>query len=190
SSSGPRLPAAFNRLAWSNLAAQSAEQVGLAAAPIVAVLSLGAGARGTGLLQTAQTLPFLLLSIPAGALADRAPRRRRLSSAEAAVLSGGPVCLLALARAPAGPRLPPRHPLQDLREGAAFVFGHPLLRPIFLTQLIFNTAFFVLQAVYVPYAVHRLGLSAAGVGATLATYGGGMVVGALLAPRVIQALPF
>src|SRR5205814_7677769 len=87
-------------------------------------------------------------------------------------------------------RLPPRHPLQDLREGAAFVFGHPLLRPIFLTQFIFNTAFFVLQAVYVPYAVHRLGLSASGVGATLATYGGGMVVGALLAPRVIQALPF
>ncbi len=32
------LPAGFNRLAWSNLAAQSAEQVALAAAPIVAEL--------------------------------------------------------------------------------------------------------------------------------------------------------
>ncbi len=59
----------FSRLAWSNLAAQSAEQVGLAAAPLVAVLALGAGAGETGLLQTAQTLPFLLLSIPAGVLA-------------------------------------------------------------------------------------------------------------------------
>ena len=29
----PRLPATFNRLAWSNLAAQSAEQIALAAAP-------------------------------------------------------------------------------------------------------------------------------------------------------------
>ena len=37
----PRLPPTFNRLAWSNLAAQSAEQVALAAAPIVAVLLLG-----------------------------------------------------------------------------------------------------------------------------------------------------
>jgi hypothetical protein len=29
----PVLPATFNRLAWSNLAAQSAEQIALAAAP-------------------------------------------------------------------------------------------------------------------------------------------------------------
>src|SRR5438309_5513284 len=82
-SASPRLPASFNRLAWSNLAAQSAEQVGLAAAPIVAVLALGAGAGETGLLQTAQTLPFLLLSIPLGVLADRASRRRLMASAEA-----------------------------------------------------------------------------------------------------------
>jgi len=61
-----QIPAGFNRLAWSNLAAQSAEQIALAAAPIVAVLSLGAGAGATGILQTAQTLPFLLFAIPAG----------------------------------------------------------------------------------------------------------------------------
>src|SRR5687767_13000251 len=78
----PRLPAAFNRLAWSNLAAQSAEQIGLAAAPIVAVLALGAGAGETGLLHTAQTLPFLLLSIAAGVLADRVCRRRLMATAE------------------------------------------------------------------------------------------------------------
>jgi hypothetical protein len=53
----PRLPATFNRLAWSNLAAQSAEQIALAAAPIVAVLLLGVGEGQTGLLQTALTLP-------------------------------------------------------------------------------------------------------------------------------------
>src|SRR6202008_5128311 len=46
------LPATFNRLAWSNLAAQSAEQIALAAAPIVAVLLLGVGEGPTGLLQT------------------------------------------------------------------------------------------------------------------------------------------
>jgi predicted MFS family arabinose efflux permease len=42
----------------------------------------------------------------------------------------------------------------------------------------------------VPYAVDRLGLSAAAVGATLAIYGIGMVAGALLAARVMRALPF
>src|SRR5258706_8349141 len=77
------LPPTFNRLAWSNLAAQSAEQIGLAAAPIVAVLAFGAGAGETGLLTTAQTLPFLLLSIPAGVLADRMSRRRVMACAEA-----------------------------------------------------------------------------------------------------------
>ena len=53
------LPTAFTRLAWSNLAAQSAEQIGLAAAPLVAVLALGAGEAATGLLQTAQTLSLI-----------------------------------------------------------------------------------------------------------------------------------
>ena len=79
SSSNP----AFTRLAWSNLAAQSAEQISLAAVPMVAVLSLGAGATENGLLSAAQALPFLLLSIPAGLLADRASRRRLLVGAEA-----------------------------------------------------------------------------------------------------------
>jgi len=269
-------------LAWSNFAAQSAEQIALAAAPIVAVLALGAGAGATGLLQTAQTLPFLILSVPAGVLADRVSRRRLMAGAEAlralalaAVLAlahaglltlpllalfgfvgacgtvaysvtapalvpalvpadtlaeangrielartvafaGGPALAGALVGwmggAPAfgvaaalstwavvllaGLREPPRQPvasrrvLHDLRDGVVFVFRHPLLRPVFLTQLVFNTAFFVLQAVYVPYAVHRLGLSALGVGATLATYGVGMVLGALLAPRIMRVLPF
>lgn len=274
------LSSAFKRLAWSNLAAQSAEQIGLAAAPIVAVLMLGAGAGETGFLQTAQTLPFLLLSIPAGVLADRMSRRRLMASAEAvralalagtlglaypggltlpllallgfvgacgtvaysvaapalvpalvpagalaaanarielartvafvggpalagalvggtgaaaafgfaAALSVGAVVLLGGLRESARPPVATRQPLHDLREGAGFMFRHPLLLPILITQFVFNTAFFVLQAVYVPYAVHRLGLSASGVGVTLAVYGVGMVVGALLAARIIGAL--
>ena len=78
-----KLPRTFNRLAWSNLAAQSAEQVALAAAPIVAVLLLGAGEGETGLLQTALTLPFVLFAIPAGLMADRMARRRLMAGAEA-----------------------------------------------------------------------------------------------------------
>ncbi len=262
--------------------AQSADQVGLAAAPIVAVLALGAGAGATGMLQTAQTLPYLLLAIPAGVLADRTSRRRlmagaeglralslggilvfawlglltlpllaalgfigacgtvaysatapalvpalveptalaaangRLELARTVAFAGGPalagtlvgwtggapafgvaaamstcaVFLLAGLREPARPARPPHRLLSEIREGAGFVLGHRLLRPVYVTQVVFNTAFFILQSVYVPYAVQHLGLSAAAVGATLATYGLGMVVGALLAPRILRELPF
>src|SRR5437773_9431603 len=78
-----QLPPTFNRLAWSNLAAQSAEQIALAAAPIVAVLMLGVGEGQTGLLQTALTLPFVLIAIPAGLLADRMSRRWLMAGSEA-----------------------------------------------------------------------------------------------------------
>jgi len=91
---------------------------------------------------------------------------------------------------PQQPTVSARHPMDELRQGIVFVFRHPLLKPVFLTQLIFSTAFFMLHAVYVPYAVHHLGLSAAQVGATLAAYGGGMVAGALLAPAIMRKLPF
>jgi MFS family permease len=66
-----RLSSSLHRLAWSNLAAQSAEQIGPAAAPMLAVLAFHAQAAATAWLQTAQTLPFPLLAIPAGLLADR-----------------------------------------------------------------------------------------------------------------------
>lgn len=276
------LPPAFKRLAWSNLAAQSAEQIGLAAAPIVAVLMLGAGVAATGWLQTAQTLPFVLFAIPAGLLADRKSRRVVMTAAEALralslfallalayigsltvplltalgfvgacgtvaysvaapalvpalvpsgalaianarielartlAFAGGPalagaliawtggatafgvaaalstcaVCLLAGLREPVHAAGAKHDAFQEIREGAGFVFGHRLLRPIFVTQVVFNAAFFTLQAVYVPYAIQRLGLSASAVGATLATYGVGMIVGALVAGRVMRVLPF
>jgi predicted MFS family arabinose efflux permease len=279
---GPRLPATFNRLAWSNLAAQSAEQIALAAAPIVAVLSLGAGEGQSGLLQTVLTLPFVLFAIPAGLLADRFPRRWLMAGAEAiramalleillliwshlltlpllallgfiavcgtvaysvaapalvpslvsakdlpaanarielartvafasgpaiggflvgwlgaapafgcaAALSAIAAVMLSRISEPARLPAPRRHPLQDIREGASFVLHHRLLRPVFVTQFIFNVAWFMLLAVFVPYAVHRLGLAASGVGTTLAMFGVGMVAGALLATRVMRRLAF
>jgi len=276
------LPATFNRLAWSNLAAQSAEQIALAAAPIVAVLSLGVGEGQTGLLQTALTLPFVLFAIPAGLLADRLSRRRLMAGAEAlratalaaillaiwlgwltlpllallgfvavcgtvtysvaapalvpslvspdllaaanarielartvafasgpalggllvgsigagpafgaaAVLSSVAVVLLSGLHEPARAPTPRRHPLQEIGEGATFVLHHALLRPLFVTQFVFNVGWFVMLAVFVPYAVRHLGLSATGVGTTLAMYGVGMVVGALLATRLMRHLAF
>jgi len=80
--------------------------------------------------------------------------------------------------------------LHDLGQGAAFVLGHRLLRPVLLTAFFFNTSFFLLQAIYVPYAVGRLGLTASAVGWTLAAYGAGMLLAATLARRVAAIVPF
>ena len=277
-----QLPPAFRRLAWSNLIAQSADQIALAAAPMVAVLALGAGAGSTGLLTAAQTLPFLLLSFPAGVIADRTARRSLMATAEAlrsvallslpvlialgwlsvpvlaligfltatgtvafsvaapalvpalvprqsfaaangrlelarstafaagpalagalvgwlgasptfvlaAALSAAAAVLLIGIPEPERPAQAPRHIVDDLKEGAGFVWRHHWLRPILLTAVAWNLAWFVLQAAYVPYAVHRLGLSATGVGITLAIYGIGMVAGALLASRITTWMSF
>jgi len=76
------LPSTFKHLAGANLAAQAAEQISLAAVPIVAVLAFHAGAREVGLLAAAQSLPFLLLALPFGLWADRASRRRMMVAAE------------------------------------------------------------------------------------------------------------
>ena len=51
------LSLSFRRLAWSNLLAQSAEQLSLAAVPIVAVLLLQAGPGEIGFLASIQSLP-------------------------------------------------------------------------------------------------------------------------------------
>jgi len=276
------LPPAFRRLAASNLAAQFSEQMALAAAPLVAVLALGADASQTGYLQTAQTLPFLLLSLPAGVLADRMPRRALMAGAEfvraaglaalLALLLAGVLNLGALAAlgfltavgtvaygvaAPALlPRLVPagelaranrwlelarsaafmagpalggalvgalgaapayaaaaalslaaalllaglpadrparpahRHPGRELAEGAAFAARHPLLRPVLATAVVFNTAWFILQGIYVAYAVDTLRMDAAAIGLTLGIYGAGMVSGALAAPWLGRRLRF
>ena len=216
---------------------------------MIAVLALGAGTGETGLLVAMQALPFLLLSFPAGVLADRMPRRTLMTAAEILralalltlpvlamfgmlsvpilavlgfVAATGTVVFsvaapalvpslvpremlarangtlelarsLAFAAGPAlagalvgwagasqtfmlaaalsvlaalfliqvpeapRPRLPERHFWRDLKEGAAFAWMHPLLRPILLTAVAWNLAWFVLQAAYVPYAAHVLG---------------------------------
>ena len=80
--------------------------------------------------------------------------------------------------------------MPELRDGTRFVLRDALLRPMLATAVFFNLGFFILQAVYVPYAVHRLGLSASAVGVTLGAYGVGMVCGALAAPAIARRLAF
>jgi predicted MFS family arabinose efflux permease len=102
------------------------------------------------------------------------------------------VAVVLLMGVPEPPREPAatRHVLRDLHDGAAFAWRHHLLRPVLLTAVVWNCSWFVLQAAYVPYAAHTLGLDASGIGTTLACYGGGMLVGALAAPRLLRQLTF
>jgi predicted MFS family arabinose efflux permease len=159
-----------------------------APALVPALVPPGFLASANGRIELARTVAFTAGPAVAGALVGAtgpAP-----AFAVAAALSACAVLLLSRIPERVRAPLPPRHPLADLRAGAGFVLGHSLLLPILITQLVFNAAFFVLQAVYVPHAVHGLGLSASGVGATLATYGIGMVTGAVFAARLTRALPF
>lgn len=73
---------ALTHFSFSNLFAQSAEQIGLATAPLLAVFMFQASASETALLQAAQSLPFLLLAIPVGLVADRVAKRTMLVAAE------------------------------------------------------------------------------------------------------------
>ncbi|HFF8521999.1 MULTISPECIES: MFS transporter [Providencia] len=69
--------------------------------------------------------------------------------------------------------------LKQLKEGADYIFHNPYLKPILLTALFFNTAWFIIQGVFTAYAVTVLKLSAQQIGIAISVYGIGMIVGAL-----------
>jgi MFS family permease len=106
-----------------------------------------------------------------------------------ALALGGVVQVVGLPRE-APSTAPRRRPLTELREAAVFVAGHHLLRPIFVTAVVFNFAWFILLAVFVAHAVGGLGMTATRVGFTLGLSGAGMLTGALLAPVVARRLAF
>ena len=66
----------IHKISYSNLCAQFSEQIIIAVLPIIAVLSMNASATETAFIQMINTLPFLLLSIPMGVIADRVSRKK------------------------------------------------------------------------------------------------------------------
>ncbi|MBR0668524.1 MFS transporter, partial [Roseomonas hellenica] len=74
----PTLPPA---LLASTAGLHAADQLTLAALPLIATLTLGAGPGMVGALVAAQGAAWLLVSLPAGVLVDRKPRARVLRGA-------------------------------------------------------------------------------------------------------------
>ncbi len=274
------LPAQFTRVSWASVVVQLAEQIAVVTLPLAAVLLLGVDATETALLQLAQTLPFLLLALPLGALLDRTSPRPVLVAAaltRAATFGGiafliatdlltfsalmvlgfigaigalgfsvgvpacvpllvehnrlldanrwielgrsvafvsGPViggafvallgadktfvvatmaCLAALAlllKLDVRRATRPAHARVErgATRGIRFVFENPILRPIFVTSMVFNVGWFILQAVFVVYATHRLEFSPTGIGFAMGAYGTGMVLGAFITPVLSKRL--
>ncbi|WP_376096148.1 MFS transporter [Roseomonas sp. CCTCC AB2023176] len=253
-----------------------ADQVTVAALPLTAVLVLGAGPGTVGALLTAQTLAWLLLSLPAGVLVDRVGPVRllaasglagaaglavaalgtgsavvlgigsflasagtvtfvlaagsavpalagradlpavnaRLELARAVVTLAAPalagwlaehgaiawayplaavgafICWVAASGLPAAP-VPAvdRPPLgTQLREGAAFVTGQPILRGIALCAVCWNFGFFALLAAYVPFGLGAAGLDPATLGTAGMGYGAGLLLGAAAVPAAMRRL--
>ncbi len=271
-----RSPSAFARLFATAGLVQAADQIALAALPVTAVLVMGAGPGLVGALVAAQTAAWLLVSLPAGVVVDRLPKRRVLlialtlglvaaigavfaaamqnpvllgiaaflaaagtvtfvlvqiglmpqivaaaglppanarielaraiASATAPFIVGflatrvSPLAGYALAallvlgallcattlRPPAPATTPAAKPplLAAIAEGARFVAADPLLRAIGLCAIFWNFAFIALLAVFVPFALARLGTDAAGAGLAQGVNGLGMIAGAAAAPFI------
>lgn len=84
------------------------------------------------------------------------------------------------------PRL--RRPFAEIAEGFAFVQGQPLLRGVVACALFWNVGFFVLMAVFAPFALQAVRLSASQIGLALSAMGVGSLLAALCAGSAMARL--
>lgn len=68
-------PDAFGALWFGQTVSAIGTQVSMVALPLIAVLGLGAGPLELGILAALETVPYLVLSLPAGVIVDRVDRR-------------------------------------------------------------------------------------------------------------------
>lgn len=272
-----RIPA-FNLLWGAETLAVTGQQFSVLSLPLLAAVSLKASPLQMGLLVACETAPFLLLSLPAGVLVDRSPRRplmvsmnllralaltlvpvsallgglrlellytvaflvgsfsaffnvayqsvlpdlvppaalndanSRLETSRAGAEVLGPglagsviglvgsaaalwinagtflISALLIGRLPLNecPALVGRPPpmLGQMREGLAFVWSHPVIRPLMLCATTLNAAQGLLDAVLVLYLSLSLNLTPALIGLVFVGSNVGSVLGALLSGRV------
>jgi predicted MFS family arabinose efflux permease len=123
--------------------------------------------------------PFLV-----GALADRVSPLAGYPLAALLALGALAAGLTVAPPARGGPA-PARPPiLTAIAEGGRFVLGEPLLRAIGLCAIFWNFAFIALTAIFVPFALSRLGADVATAGLAIGASGLGMILGAATAPAI------
>lgn len=102
---------------------------------------------------------------------------------------------LAVIKTPEPP--PPREPSaqsstwqsqRDLRDGMRAVYGHPLVRPVVVTLVVWSIAGGFFTALYTLYCLRTLQLSEQTFGIVIAIGGVGSVFGALISRRMVAAL--
>lgn len=187
-------------LAWS----------GVLTIPALAALVAAAGL--SGMLNAAAFQSFLPRLLPR----ERLPRANaRIQQSDAVAQTSGPLLaggLVALVGAPLtvlvdaasfavsallvamtpvvdpAPAHVRRPVLAELREGTRWVYRHPGLRPVALTDHLWFLVSGVFRAAYVPFALRELHLGAAGLGVTFALAGLGGLVGGLASEAVGRRL--
>ncbi|GIF12957.1 MFS transporter [Actinoplanes teichomyceticus] len=94
---------------------------------------------------------------------------------------------LLLIRTPEPPAPPAqeRHLGRELVEGAKYVFGHRLLRPLALLAPITNLSMTCVQTLFLLYAVRAKGLDAAAVGLIMSCSAAGAMIGALISKWIM-----
>jgi len=91
-------------------------------------------------------------------------------------------------RAPRESSLPAEHMLAAIRTGLRYVFHAPILRAVLVRAASFTICASALMALLPLLARKQLGVTAVGYGLLLGSFGLGAVAGALLLPRVRQAI--
>ncbi len=102
---------------------------------------------------------------------------------------------LAVIRTPEAPPLPAPsaesstwQSQRDLRDGMRAVFGHPLVRPVLITLIVWSIAGGFFTALYTLYCLRTLGLSEITFGIVIAIGGIGSLFGALISRRMVTSL--
>jgi MFS family permease len=98
---------------------------------------------------------------------------------------------LLLIRTPEPPPPPAedRHLGRELIEGAKWVFGHRLLRPLALLAPITNFSMTCVQTLFLLYAVRTKGLDAATVGLIMSVSAAGALIGAFISKWIMPRFP-
>lgn len=169
-------------------AAGTAIYVMIAIAMLPSLVAASDLSRANSRLELARAGASLVAPFLAGLLAQYlSPNWGWALAAAGAALAIACALSLPTAPAPGGTADRPRI-LAAIREGAAFVVCHDLLRGLSLCSIAGNFALFALLAIWAPLALGPLGLNPASMGLAQSANGIGFVVGALAGPFAARAL--